>query len=153
MTQKQHAMSVSSVGSTASVGFKGGAVNLEQALDETIRDLQKHLNMVQCSLRSIAATVEQDDDYKTELDLAANLDSDLRQMSWLFEDLRAFCWDLISVPESPEEKAMLKKFKIDQKELERKLQIEHSAKVKAERAASKLALKMEKNSIGESKTE
>ena len=146
-------MSVSSVGSTASVCFRGGAVNLEQTLDSTIWELQMHLNLVQCSLRSIAATVEQDDDYKTELDLAANLDSDLRQMSWLFEDLRAFCWDLISVPESPEEKAMLKKFKIDQKELERKLQIEHSAKVKAERAASKLALKMEKNSIGESKTE
>ena len=87
------------------------------------------------------------------MDLAANLDSDLRQMSWLFEDLRAFCWDLISIPESSEERAMLKKFKIDQKELERKLQLEHSAKVKAERAASKLALKMEKNSMGESKME
>ena len=153
MTQKQHAMSVSSVESTTSVGFKGQAVNLDAALDETVRDLQKHLNMVQVHLRLIASTVEQDDDLATELELSGKLDDDLREMGWLFEDLRSFATDLISQPETAEEKSMVKVWKVQRKEIERKLQIEHSAKVKAERAASKVALKMEKNSIGESKTE
>ena len=134
-TQKQPKISVSSVGSTCSVGFKGQAVNLEQALDSTIRDLQSHLNLVQCHLRSIAATVEQDDD--------------LRQMGWLFEDLRSFATDLISVPETAEDKSQMKVWKVQRKEIERKLQIEHIAAVKTERAASKLALKAEKLLIRE----
>ena len=86
-------MSVSSVGSTCSVGFKGQAVNLEQALDSTIRDLQSHLNLVQCHLRSIAATVEQDDDFSVELDLTGKMDDDLREMTWLFDDLRQMAAD------------------------------------------------------------
>ena len=145
-------MSVSSVGSTCSVGFKGQAVNLEQALDSTIRDLQSHLNMVQVHLRLIASTVEQDDDLAVELELSGKLDDDLRQMGWLFEDLRSFATDLISVPETIEEKSQMKVWKVQRKEIERKSQIEHIATVKAERAASKLALKMEKAALGESKT-
>ncbi len=142
-------MSVSSVGSTMSVGFHGQAVNLEQALDQTIRDLQKHLNMVQVHLRSIAATVEQDDDLNVELKLSGDLDDDLREMAFLFEDLRGMAVDMISVPESPEEKAMVKKWKIDRKELERTKQAEHAAQVKAEKAANKAALKLAKSSIAE----
>jgi len=72
-------MSVSSVGSTASVGFHGQSVNLEQALDATVRDLQSHLNMVQVHLRTIAATVERDDDFAEELEM-----SWLRPISFLF---------------------------------------------------------------------
>ena len=137
-------MSVSSVGSTCSVGFKGQAVNLEQALDSTIRDLQSHLNLVQCHLRSIAATVEQDDDFSVELDLTGKMDDVLRSMTWLFDDLRQMAADLISVPETSEEKAQLKIWKVQRKELEKKLQAEHVIKIREERAASKLALKMEK---------
>jgi len=72
-------MSVSSVGSTASVGFHGQSVNLEQALDATVRDLQSHLNMVQVHLRTIAATVERDDDFAEELALTGRVDDDLRK--------------------------------------------------------------------------
>lgn len=138
-------MSVSSVGSIASVGFHGQSMNLEQALDATVRDLQHHLNMVQVHLRTIAATVERDSDFAEELALTGNVDDDLREMGWLFEDLRAFAADLISVPETAEEKALLKKWKIDRKLLEKKLQEEHIAKVREERAASKLAMKAEKS--------
>lgn len=142
-------MSVSSVGSTLSVGFHGSAMNYEQALDETVRELQKHLNMVQVHLRTIAHTVEQDDDYETELKLSGALDDDLRDMSWLFDDLRQMATDLISVPDTPEEKALLKKWKIDRKELERKAQIEHAEKMKAERLANKAAMKVAKMTIAE----
>lgn len=133
----------------ASVGFHGRAVGIEEALDETVRGLQKHLNLVQCHLRTIAAVVEQDDNYEVELKLSADLDDDLRQMAWLFEDLRQMGCDMISIPETPEEKAMAKKWKIDRKEKERTMQAEHAATVKAERAANKLALKVAKTSIAE----
>jgi len=53
--------------------------------------------------------------------------------------------DLISVPDTADEKALLKKWKIDRKVLEKKLQDEHAVKVREERAASKLALKTEKS--------
>ena len=142
-------MSVSSVGSTVSLGFKGQSVNFEHALDETVRELQKHLNMVQVHLRLISSTVEQDDDLAVELELSGKLDDDLREMGWLFEDLRSFATDLISQPETAEEKSLVKAWKVQRKQIERKLQIEHISTVKAERAVSKLALKMEK--LGEAK--
>ena len=148
-TRATHLMSVSSVGSTASVGFHGQAISLETALDETVRGLQAHLNLVQCHLRGIAATVEQDDDLSVELKLSGDLDDELRCMAWLFDDFRGFATDLISVPDTPAERAMVKKWKIDRKELERKLQAEHTAAAKAEKASNKAALKMASASIAE----
>lgn len=139
-------MSVSSVASNASVSFRGGQVDLEQALDETVRELQKHLNMVQVHLRMIAATVDRDPDFSEELKLTGDVDDDLREMSFLFEDLRRFATDLISVPETAEDKALLKKWKIDRKILEKRIQEEHAAKVREERAASKAAMKAIKES-------
>lgn len=142
-------MSVSSVGSQSSVGFHGGLVHLDQALDETVRDLIGHLNKVQLALRQISVASEQDMKYEDELSLAGGMDDDLREMSWLFDDLRGMQMDLISQPDTPEEKLMLKKWKLDRKALEKKLQGEHDAKFKAEREQSKLALKAEKLRIAE----
>lgn len=114
---------------------------MEVALDEVVRKLQAHLNMAQCHLREIAACVDRGEDYEDELKLSWDLDEDLLLMSFLFEDLRMMSLDLISVPETPEEKAMAKKWKIDRKEHERKLTAEHVAQVKTERAAYKASLK------------
>ena len=82
-------MSVSSVASTVSVGHKGCAVPLEAALDETIAALQKHLNGTQCKLREIAAFV----DFKEEVKMTDELDDGLRDMCWLFDDLRNMAYD------------------------------------------------------------
>ena len=133
-------MSICSTGS-ACVGFKDGAVPLEEALDETIRELQKHLNMVQVRLREIAMLVEQDPDFKEEVKLSDELDDGLRDMNWLFNDLRAMAYDLISIPDEPEDKAWFKQHKIERKANEKKLQAEHNAQVKEERKKQKQALK------------
>src|SRR5688572_20691457 len=119
-------MSVSSVGSMVSVGFHGREVGMEEALDETVRALQRHLNLAQCHLREIAAVVERNEEYEQELKLSWDLDEDLLQMSFLFEDLRMMSLDLISTPQTPEEKALAKKWKIDRKEHERKLISAHA---------------------------
>lgn len=137
-------MSISSVGSTASVGFQGEAVNLEQALDHTCRDLINHLNHVQLQLRTLAAAPEQDLEFLEELDVCAKMDDNLREMGWLFDDLRGYQCDLVSIPDTAEEKSQLKVWKVQRKELEKKLQAEHSVKAKEDRAASKLALKASK---------
>lgn len=137
-------MSTSSVGSQASIGFHGREVGLEEGLDETIRSLINHMNNVQMALRHIAVIAEQDQDYSSELKLSWDIDEDLLQMTFLFDDLRAMSLDLITIPDTPEEKAAAKKFKIDLKEHQRKATAEHTTNFKADRAASKLAMKAAK---------
>lgn len=137
-------MSVSSTCSNVSVGYKGGAMPLEQALDEVIRDLQKHLNSVQVSLRGIAMIVDQDNDFKEEVKLSDILDDDLREMQWLFSDLRQMSYDLISIPEEKEDKDWFKNHKNERKLNEKKLQSEHATQVKEERKTQKVALKAAK---------
>src|SRR5690606_4204326 len=110
-------MSVSSVGSTACVGLGGEVVNLEQALDETCRRIITHMNHIQLQLRTLAAGSEQDLPYEDELDVCAKLDDNLRELSWLFDDLRHMQFDLVSVPSTPEEKNLLKAWKSNRKEL------------------------------------
>jgi hypothetical protein len=133
-------MSISSSGSVF-VGFRGDAVPLDEALDETIRNLQKHLNMVQVKLREIAVLVEQDPDFQEEVKLSDDLDDELRDMNWLFSDLRSMAYDLISIPDLPEDKAWFKQHKIDRKANEKKVQAEHAAKIKEERVQQKKAMK------------
>ena len=137
-------MSVSSVTSNASVGFHGRSVGMEEALDEVIRDLQNHLNHVQLALRQVASVAEQDLDYEEELKLSWGIDEDLMRMNFLFDDLRAMCLDLITVPETAEEKALAKQFKVNRREYEKRAIAEHAAKFKEERAAAKEALAAEK---------
>jgi len=134
-------MSVSSACSNISVGYKGGAMPLEQALDEVVRDLQKHLNSVQVSLRGIAMIVEQDNDFQEEVKLSDMLDDDIREMEWLFSDLRSMCYDLISIPDEKEDKDWFKNHIKERKINEKKLQAEHAAQVKEERKTAKVALK------------
>ena len=134
--------------SSVSVGYKGGAVPLEQALDEVIRDLQKHLNMVQCKLREIALIVEQDPDFKEEVKLSDELDDNLREMEWLFTDLRSMAYDLISEPYEDEDKAWFKTHKVERKANEKKLQTEHITQLKEDKKKQKQALK-ELNDISE----
>src|SRR5690606_16028941 len=117
-------MSVSSVGSTACVGLGGEVVNLEQALDETCRGIINEMNHIQLQLRLLAAAPEQDVEYSTELEMCGKMDDHLRQLSWLFDDLRHMQCDLVSVPSTPEEKNMLKEWRTNRKELEKRLQSE-----------------------------
>lgn len=145
--EHRNVMSTSSVGSTASVGFQGGASGLEPALDHTCRDLINHMNHVQLALRNLAAAPEQDLEYQEELDICGRMDDNLREMCWLFDDLRGYQCDLLSEPSTAEEKSQLKVWKVQRKELEKKLQAEHAAQAKEDRAASKLALKLEKSRI------
>lgn len=145
-------MSVSSVGSMASVSHHGEQVSLDRALELCVNDLIRHLNHVQLALRSIAAAPEQDLPFNEELDLARKMDDDLRQMGYLLEDLRYMEEDLLSIPETPEDKLLLKTWKTERKVIEKKAYEEHAAQVKEDRLAAKEALKAEKAAMKESES-
>lgn len=101
------------------------------------------------ALRSIAAAPEQCLPYDEELELARKMDDDLRQMGYLLEDLRFMEADLLSMPESAEDKTLLKLWKAERKALEKKCNDERAIQVKADREASKLAMKAEKLAMKE----
>ena len=126
------------------MGFHGQVVGMDAAVDNVMRDLINHINNIQICLRHIAVIADQDADYASELQLSWAVDEDLLQIRFLADDLRGICLDLITVPETPDEKLLAKKFNFDRKEHERQAIVTHNEKVKTERVAYKLALKAEK---------
>ena len=146
-------MSVSSVGSTASVGFRGECIPLDIAIDECVRELQKHLNLLQLHLRSLAAIVDQDAEFKEECAEFDKVDDELREMGWFFSDLRSFGEELISLPDTKEDKAWFKLHKVERKLENKKLELEHAEKITEEKKASKLAMKIQVSSIAEDDNE
>ena len=84
-------MSISSVGSTASVWVNGQQVPLEIQLEEVVAKMQNHLNRAQLHLREVAVVVEQDASMEEELKLSGDLDDELLEMQFLFDDMRAMC--------------------------------------------------------------
>jgi len=108
-----------------------------------------HLNLVQERLRNIAVIVDQDDDFKEEVKLSDALDDDLREMGWLFEDLRGMAYDLITLPDEPADKAWFKAHKAQRKADEKAAQVAHKTKIAEEREASKAALKVARMTIAE----
>ena len=141
-------MSISSVGSTASCWVNGQEIPLEIQLEEVVKKLQNHLNRAQLHLREIASVCEQDDDLASELQLSGDLDQELLDMGFLFDDMRSMCLGLISEPNTKEEKAMVKAFKEQRKAHEKSATAAHKMRIAAERVANKEA-RME--SVAESK--
>lgn len=134
-------MSVSSVGSNASVSFRGEDVNYQDAMDQMYRELIGHLNSSQMLMRQVACACEQDLTFEEELKVASAFDDDHREMEFLLDAQRGMMVELISIPETAEDKALLKKWKIDRKLREKTLQAAHQEQVKADMAAYKLAKK------------
>ena len=127
----------SSSASQVSVNFHGKECSLEESLDETVRSLQSHLNAVQCNLRTLAADSERDPDFKEAILEADKLETHIVEMVELFEELRGFCYDLVGIPESMEEKLWLKQHKIEKREFFKKMAMDTKLRMKAEKEAYK----------------
>ena len=126
----------SSSASSVSVNHHGQEIDLETALDETVRSLQAHLNMTQCHLRSLAADSERDNDFKEMIGVADELENEIDDMMWLFQDLRGYCYDIVGLPEG-DEKAWLKSHKALRKSYFQKKTLEKKAQIKKEKQDSK----------------
>ena len=120
-------MSISSSLSNISVSLHGQEVNVEAAIDEVVRNLQKHLNDLQSLMRAIAMSGEQctgeDDmqDLKDSCKQVRELQIHILEMNNLFEDLFDMSGQLRYQPLNDEEKAYLKKDKLEAKEEHSKL--------------------------------
>ena len=119
-------MSVSSVGSTASVWVNGKEIPLEVQLEEIVSRMQNHLNRAQLHLREVACACEQDCTQLEELDMSHFYD-EILEMRFLLEDFRNMNLDLISEPQNAEERAVLKAFLKARKEHEKTRIAEHKA--------------------------
>ena len=141
-------MSVSSVGSTASVWVNGKEIPLEVQLDEIVSRMQNHLNRAQLHLREVACACEQDCTQLEELDMSGRFYDEILEMGFLLEEFRNMSLDLISEPQNAEERGVLKAFLKARKEHEKTRIAEHKAEMAAEKLANKTA-KME--SVAEGK--
>ena len=122
------------------VSFRGEEIDLEQALDENIRELQRFLNSLQCALRQINMGNEQDLSYADALKESDHVEDCIDDMQYLFQELRDIAHQLCGEPETPEEKAYLKNHKA-----QRKLYFQDKAqKKKAEIKAQKMRAKENK---------
>jgi len=97
------------------VSLNGKEVVLEEALDEVVRGLQKHLNQVQLQLRMLGAGSERDDDFEEKIVEADRMEDEILSMQELFDDLRSMSYQIVGLPETKEEKEFLKAHKIERK--------------------------------------
>lgn len=126
-------MSICSDLSNVSISVRGEEVNVEKALDDTIRALQKHLNELQMLFRQIAMSSEQQmgievkiesknygtltvsEDLLLSCKQVDGMQEQIVKMNGLFDDLMSMSMQLTYEPESLDEKKYLKEYKANRK--------------------------------------
>ena len=136
-------MSIASGASSVSVSLNGREMNLEEALDSVVRELQKHLNMVQLQLRMLGVGSERDDDFEDQIKEADKMQDSIVEMNYLFEDLYDMAYQIVGDPETKEEKQFLKQHKIERKAHMDKLKADHKEQKKKEKEENKLSKQLE----------
>ena len=136
-------MSIASGASSVSVSLNGREMNLEEALDSVVRDLQKHLNMVQLQLRMLGVGSERDDDFEDQIKEADKMQDSIVEMNYLFEDLYDMSYQIVGDPETKEDKQFMKQHKIERKAHLDKLKAEHKELKKKEKEEAKLSKQLE----------
>ena len=130
----------SSAASMRSVNFHGKEMSLEQALDETIKGVQNHLNSLQSLLRQLAACedqeIDEDDDFKQGVDLEDSVTDTVAALGELLGELPDIASEIRGPAPNPAMKAWHRTHKA-----ERKLQLarrkeEAKARAAAEKAAA-----------------
>ena len=140
-------MSIASGASSVSVSLNGREMNLEEALDSVVRDLQKHLNMVQLQLRMLGVGSERDDDFEDQIREADKMQDSIVEMNYLFEDLYDMSYQIVGDPETKEEKQFMKQHKIERKAHMDKLKAEHKELKKKEKEEAKLSKQLESKAM------
>ena len=136
-------MSISSATSMVIVSLNGREMSVEEALDETVRSLQKHLNQVQLQLRTLAVGSERDDDFEAQIREADKMQDEILEMNWLFEDLYDMAYQIVGLPETTQEKSFLKQHKGERKIHLDKLKAEHKELKKQEKIDAKISKQLE----------
>ena len=130
----------SSAASLRSVNFHGREMSLEQALDETIKGVQNHLNSLQVALRNLAAcedqAVDDEEDFRQMVALEDEIVDTVGALNELLSELPDIAEGIRGPAPNPAMKAWHRTHKA-----ERKLQLarrkeEAKARAAAEKAAA-----------------
>lgn len=87
------------------VSFRGDLVSAEQAVDESIKDLQNGLNGVQCGMREMLVADERGEEYSIMKAKYDEIDELLKEGISLFKEMKGLAKQLVP----PKPKASTKK--------------------------------------------
>ena len=82
-------MSIKSNMSDLSVVLNGEEVNIDDAINDTYREIQSHLNTTQSQLRNLAQVEERSETFRYSHELCTNIDYNIKQILELFKDLKS----------------------------------------------------------------
>ena len=97
-------MSVSSNMSDVSVILNGQEVNIDDAINDSYRDIQGYLNTTQSQLRNLAQVEERSETFRYSHELCTNIDYNIKEILELFKDLKSIVKQVRLKPTTPEEK-------------------------------------------------
>ena len=112
-------MSVASNSSAISVSYYGEELPLDQALDECFNSLQQNLNSTHCTVRELAMTADQGENYEFGLRKVLLIQDTIDIMTDIFRELKGVVSQVIGKPDKSEVAAMKKI--VDDHKLKKKL--------------------------------
>ena len=125
--------SICSAMSEVSISLNGVEQSLEQAIDDTFKELQQNLNQSQCNLRNLATCEERGDEFQISHDICYRIHDNILEMKELFLDLNSIVKQIKLKPETPEEKNWMETYneeKKREKEEDKKIKREDKEKMK-----------------------
>ena len=99
--------SISSMMSEISISLNGVEQSLEQAIDDTFKELQGNLNFCQCNLRNLAQCEERGDEFQISHDICSKINNNISEMKELFKDLQSIVKQIKLKPENDEERTWM----------------------------------------------
>ena len=105
-------MSIRSNMSDVSVILNGQEVNIDDAINDTYRDIQGYLNTTQSQLRNLAQVEERSETFFYSHELCSNIDYNIKEILELFKDLKSIVKQVRLKPTTPEEKEWQTNFDI-----------------------------------------
>ena len=109
-------MSISSQMSEMSISLNGQEIMLEEAVDETFKDLQAFLNNTQCDLRNLASCDERNETFEVSHSYCTKIDDNISEMNELFKSLKSIVKQIKMKPETDEDKQFVKDFEFKRRE-------------------------------------
>ena len=97
-------MSIRSNMSDLSVVLNGEEVNIDEAINDTYREIQSHLNATQSQLRNLAQVEERSETFRYSHELCTNIDYNIKEILELFKDLKSIVKQVRLKPTTPEQK-------------------------------------------------
>ena len=109
-------MSISSQMSEMSISLNGEEIMLEEAVDETFKNLQAFLNSTQCDLRNLASCDERNETFEVSHSYCTKIDDNISEMNELFKSLKSIVKQIKMVPKTDEDKQFVKDFEFKRRE-------------------------------------